>query len=583
MRLVKFVLSPEPPVKGAEPLYLRLSGGAAVKENGILMPEGSVLLTDTYFNLLSAKYFRYAEMTFPYLELEYRGDIAVELRFRGREREELLAGANFSSEQADVAHIDIPVRDYGEGFVYVAVTSLKDDSVVTGGGYFTSAKPRRVKLGVVICTFKREEYVKNNVKRLAGHAALHPEFKRDVGIFVVDNGRTLDATSFPEGARLIPNANTGGAGGFTRGLREVVAEGDYTHFLFMDDDIALEPFVIERTVKLLAVMKESYYDACIGGSMLMLDKPVVQHELGARWLGNAIKGNLKDLDLSSPKGLLENERDLPTDYCAWWYMCMPVSAAEKAGFPLELLFVKLDDVEFGLRAARQFILINGIGVWHENFDYKSTSFYEYFNKRNFLILSSRYPRGKGMLSDWWMLVRAVGKALVEQNYFVIDLVLRAYDDFLAGADYVAGLDPNDLIRELASVCPKQNPAEEIEAALGLDLDSELKKSASVKKKFFREFFTLNSYLIPSCFYRKVAVAHMVKPRPIDFYKTKRAVHYNPYTRTAYVTEIRKRELFSAGAALLKMFFKMLLGYKKAAASFRTYPPAPTASERLCKK
>ena len=97
--------------------------------------------------------------------------------------------------------------------------------------------------------------------------------------------------------------------------------------------------------------------------------------------------------------------------------------------PLERIFIKGDDIEYGLRGIKTLIVINGIGVWHENFNYKYIGQYEYFSKRNELIVNSRFPRKKGLMANFIKYVKGVSKALVEQRYFTIDLIDRAYMDF----------------------------------------------------------------------------------------------------------------------------------------------------------
>lgn len=571
VRLVNFVFPADPPVSGAEECYFRVrGGGVSCDEGGVTLGAGAEFSLDTFFNLFSAKYLRAADLSSFTLDFGYTGALTAEVRFFSASGDERLAREVFYSETAATGSIEIAADEYKcrEGFFYAVFASHSGGARLTEGGFSADVKPKRVRIGAVVCTYRREAFVRENTARLGEYLDSRPQLASAINVFVVDNGRTLSPDDLPPSVRLIPNDNTGGAGGFTRGLREILEEGGYTHFLFMDDDIALEPAVLERTVALLSVLDGEYAGACVGGAMLMRDRPCIQHELGGRWLGDGLRGNHTDVDISAAAGLLDNESDPPADFGAWWYMCMPVSAAERHGLPLEMLFVKCDDVEYGLRAAEKLLFVNGIGVWHENFDSKFTPVYEYFVKRNELIASARYPRGKGVFANWAKFVRAAARALVEQNYFIIDIISKAYDDFLRGADYVSGLDSVALIKELSAVCPEQRPSDEVGAAFGVDPDRGLEAAWKVKQNVLLQFFTLNSYLLPRACYRKVAVAHMVKPRPIDFFRAESVVHYNPYTRTAYVTRIRKRELFRALNKIVCVFFKMLFRFGRAKRSFR---------------
>lgn len=51
-------------------------------------------------------------------------------------------------------------------------------------------------------------------------------------------------------------------------------------------------------------------------------------------------------------------------------------------------FIKGDDVEYGMRAAEELILMSGIAVWHQDFAGKYTGILEYYIKRNLAIVSS---------------------------------------------------------------------------------------------------------------------------------------------------------------------------------------------------
>ena len=84
---------------------------------------------------------------------------------------------------------------------------------------------------------------------------------------------------------IYPNMNAGGAGGFTRGMIEILKANEngagVTHVLVMDDDIVLDTDVLLRTYTLLSLRKPEYADVFVGGAMLRLDRPNIQVENGA--------------------------------------------------------------------------------------------------------------------------------------------------------------------------------------------------------------------------------------------------------------------------------------------------------------
>ncbi|RAZ20198.1 glycosyltransferase family 2 protein, partial [Klebsiella oxytoca] len=56
----------------------------------------------------------------------------------------------------------------------------------------------------------------------------------------------------------------------------------------------------------------------------------------------------------------------------------------KDNLPLPI-FIRGDDLEYGLRNMKTLILMNGICVWHEPFENKYSSFLAYYVIRNRLI------------------------------------------------------------------------------------------------------------------------------------------------------------------------------------------------------
>ena len=61
-------------------------------------------------------------------------------------------------------------------------------------------------------------------------------------VFVSDNGNSLNYNTDSNHIKVYSNKNYGGAGGFTRCLIEAMNNdmAQYTHFIFMDDDVVLD-------------------------------------------------------------------------------------------------------------------------------------------------------------------------------------------------------------------------------------------------------------------------------------------------------------------------------------------------------
>ena len=445
-------------------------------------------------------------------------------------------------------------------FVWCKVIALSDRVKLFDGGYGTlEEKKRNVSLAVVICTFKREEYVKSNVKSLCDFAKRN---KEDVIVYVIDNGQTLKSEDV-EGAILFSNKNLGGSGGFTRGMIEAYRAQKHTHVLLMDDDISFSPEIVARTMRFLEYA--NCENAAIGGSMLREDKPEILYELGGRWNGDRLSGFYSNLDLSEKSSLLFDRQDKP-DYCAWWYCCMPIGVIDRHGLPLPL-FIKNDDVEYGMRCKElDWTFLNGVGVYHSPFEAKYNASLEYYIRRNELI-SNCYTTKRSGLKFFCKLVRCVGIQLVQQRYFAIPYSLKGYDDFLKGASYLASHDAEKLNFELRKGMPKTYSKAELEQ-MGYDLNNFYE---SKPRSVFFQTITLNGYLIPKWLCskksRQIKIVDSTDCPPKDFFMTRKTLQYNPLSETGFFTQEKFGEVVKTGFLLLGKAFKMSFKYGEARRSF----------------
>ena len=147
-----------------------------------------------------------------------------------------------------------------------------------------------------------------------------------------------------------------------------------THALLMDDDITIDTESIEKTYTILSLLKDEYADAFIGGAMLRIDKPNMQVESGASWNAGDLISNKANLNMNVTWDCLFNEIEEYTEFNAWWYCCFPMDVVSEENLPLPI-FIRGDDLEYGLRNMKHLILMNGICVWHEPFENKYSSFW----------------------------------------------------------------------------------------------------------------------------------------------------------------------------------------------------------------
>lgn len=146
--------------------------------------------------------------------------------------------------------------------------------------------------------------------------------------------------------------------------------------------------------------------------MLRLDDMAVQHEAGGKWTGLTVKSVHPNVDLGLLKGILENElQEIKPDFCGWWYCCIPLRNIADDNLPLPL-FIKIDDIEYGLRNTPKLLFLTGLGVWHEPFVKKEKAYLDYYNVRNKLILNNIYNIKWGVHKSMFLLAYYLGKNLL---------------------------------------------------------------------------------------------------------------------------------------------------------------------------
>ncbi|WP_162179669.1 glycosyltransferase [Solidesulfovibrio alcoholivorans] len=316
-----------------------------------------------------------------------------------------------------------------------------------GGDVATEHKPLPVRLAVVLCTFRREEYLRAIVTGLLADPDLTEGLS---AVVVVDNGRTLEAGEFTDPrVTLIPNRNCGGAGGFSRGMAEVLRRDLGSHILLMDDDIACDSEAVLRTI---AFYRHVEQPVAVAGAMLDMQKPHLHFEAGALY-GRAadspgenplkIYGLGRGLNLEHEEALNALLLEERADYGAFWYFAFPARYAAQGGLLLPF-FVIGDDIEFGLRLTRRLGVevapLPGVGVWHQPFYSKISPIKRYFFVRNLLVIDALYNR-----SSYWRIVRALAadfeSDLCKFNYGMVLMLVRAFEDFLQGPALFTAVDP----------------------------------------------------------------------------------------------------------------------------------------------
>ena len=409
----------------------------------------------TYFNALSVgKLRKYTTATAFHLHLELKGSSCTITQTTSdafSAHPELMDDTAHNVPASDnwqTVDIDLNASDSA---VLMGFQIDTDGKVFIRNGFYSlslSREPENVELALATTTFKKEEFICNNIKLLK-EAVLgcNEEIAKHFTIHVIDNGRTLDPQQREaDRIHIIPNANVGGAGGFTYGMiRAMGQKPRATHVLLMDDDVAVSPESIKRTYNLLRILNDDYHEAFISGAMLNYEASAEQWE-DTGYMSD--QGNFQpakpplrvdtfdDLIMNETFRLSEKPDQVEQRYAAWWYCCIPISLIEKNGLPLPV-FVRCDDAEYGVRCHPRIITMNGICIWHLSFHVRYNAAVErYQTTRNTLI--AQFTTGFAPRSDFFNeLNNNIRLELKKFGYENAELCLDAFEDFLKGPDFIS--------------------------------------------------------------------------------------------------------------------------------------------------
>ena len=341
----------------------------------------------------------------------------------------------------------------GGFFWFDAKAGDGDDLTIEDAAWSVPVEARRGSdgtLSIAITTFNRAPYCLNQLKAIAADAnvrgRLDTIYCTDQGTDLVRDEPGFAAVAKDLGSQLtyVRQRNMGGSGGFARGMYETVKAGKSDYTLLLDDDAISEPESVMRAVQ--------FADYCtrptiVGGGMFHLDNRTMLYTLGERY-------NRASYWTQPAAGLEYNHdfatqplRDSPklhrradSDFNGWWMCLIPTQIMREIGLA-QPLFIKFDDVDYGLRAedhGYHTVCLPGVAVWHQAWHAKDPSrtwegYYLYRNHWICSLLHCTKPSWHflyGMLFD-------DAKAGVELVYSAMHLHHLALRDIMRGPDYIA--------------------------------------------------------------------------------------------------------------------------------------------------
>ena len=338
--------------------------------------------------------------------------------------------------------IDFPVPIGGD--VVGVIIDSESDATLYRVDFVSSRPDCMAKVGVIMCTYRREEWVLANIKAVLGCLDdVGGDFSVSVQMIVVDNSGDLCGIPDDPRVEVHRNINTGGSGGYARGMMESGDRG-FTHIVLMDDDVILEPESLYRLWSFASFMGSGRRCA-VGGIMVRTDRPTEVHESTARMTDWWLDSNDQGTDLSMLQGCISLDREKECNYSGWWFCMYPASVANPENLPLPL-FLFLDDVEFGIRSNMPILTLTGISVWHQPFDTKYSASREYYSVRNGMIVRAMHGRLtiKSLLFfNMWLANRTF-----HYRYNDAEAVLKGMEDFLKGPEFITSLDMEALNTEI---------------------------------------------------------------------------------------------------------------------------------------
>ena len=235
--------------------------------------------------------------------------------------------------------------------------------------------------------------------------------------------------------------NLGGSGGYARGQLESLRKGTATYAMMMDDDVVCEPEGIIRAVTFGDLARRP---TIVGGHMFSLFSRSRLHSFGEIvqpwrfWWQTPLDG-YSDWDLAARniRSARWLHKRVDVDFNGWFMCLIPRVVLERIGLSLPI-FIKWDDLEFGLRAKQHgfpTVTFPGAAVWHVPWTDKNDAvdWQAYFHHRNRFVsalLHSPYPSGGRLVRE--SLNHQI-KHLVSLQYSTVEIRHQALLDVLAGS------------------------------------------------------------------------------------------------------------------------------------------------------
>ncbi|MBS4930174.1 MAG: hypothetical protein KH020_02375 [Clostridiales bacterium] len=563
--ILQYILFPDKSICSENQLYYHSIDNIKCKQDGIMeIGDGQTLRFDSYFNSFSiSKWKEYTNIDNLYLNLLVKGQFNITIINQYYNLNKIITKEiytrDYQFKNLNKLTIKIPLSKIKKGNIGFTITAKNSKVHIYDGYYSTKVMSQRlnkVSLGLNICTYLREDYIRELLKvvKELSQNSKYSLIRERLYTFIVDNGNSLHYNTEPN-VFTFYNKNTGGTGGFTRGIIEILKkrkEFNLTHIIFLDDDITLFPESLYRMFTFLLLIKDEKSNCLFSGAMLLSNKTYLQHSSGEIWRNGRAYSPKRGLDLRRVENVLKNEIQVRLNYCAWGYCCVPLKLVSEDNLPLPL-FIHQDDIEYGLRLDQEIITLNGVCMWHGDFSTRRNSELEYYRVRNSMIINSIYISNYSCKKAKICLLKQVTRNVLYYRYKDIDISLKAMWDFCKGIEYLKKQDPIQLHQELRDLGYQLKTIRNIP-------NCQEKKHGYISS--FKSLLTFNGYFF-SGKNKKIYIGDDYR----SYYRTNLAIVYNDENKGLYLKrDIRK--MVSSYKKLRAIFKVMDIEFKSARDSYQ---------------
>ncbi len=402
--------------------------------------ENEAFCTDTYLNaVFTDVWTRHANIGWFGLAVRAEGTVSIEVFAVHKDH-----GAVVIAQWSGAGTHTIWLRELPENTVRLTFElRAETNAIISDLVWVTDLVPvHDVSLSIGLCTFNREPFLARTLEALVQQRKKTPAIE---AIWVINQGASFSDPDLLENADLdfvnvLEQPNLGGCGGFTRSMLESIqTENAATHHVLMDDDIVLDPRMLERIALFLGYGDDAL---ALGGQMLELETPTRLWEAGGRlhplWFVESIGQHLQ---MDTAEGLALFDETPAIDFNAWWFCIVPTEVIRTIGLPPPL-FIRGDDIEYGCRMSAvgvKTIPLPGCVVWHESFAYKNSDWLSYYNLRNRILLGILHPDTLPPPDTLYLLGYCMS-VLFKHQYRMVETMLKAISDAIEDPQVAFALD-----------------------------------------------------------------------------------------------------------------------------------------------